>query len=246
MQVIPYKLRPLVPPKDDLFEAIRVSKTHPQEGDIVVISSKVVSIGEGHTILASTMPKEALVQKEADWYLKMPNNPFRKWFTIRGGSFVGSAGIDESNGNGHYILYPKNPQKSAEELLKWFKKTYRVKKLGLIISDSMSIPLRRGAIGFAVAYSGFAPLKDYRGTKDIFGRAFKFEVANVADALAASANVVMGEGSEQTPLGVIHGAPVSFTAHEIKSNLTLAVSPTEDLFAPLFFSKKWKRGKHST
>lgn len=241
MQVTPYKLRPLLPPKDDLRSAIRSSTLTLKEGDVLVLSSKVISISEGQCISMENVRKEDLILKEAEWYIRTPKSAYRKLFTIKGGSFVGGAGIDESNGNGHYILYPKNPRKSAAALLAWFKKMYRVKKLGLIIADSMSIPLRRGAIGFALAHVGFAPLKDYRGKKDIFGRLFKFEVANIADALATSAVLTMGEGSEQTPLAVIRNAPVQFGKSRMKE--PLAVDPKDDLFAPLFFSKRWKKGK---
>lgn len=242
MQVTPYKIRPLVPPQDDLKEAIQKSKLKLREGDIIAISSKVVSIGEGQCVPIGSVQKEDLILKEAEWYMRVPKSTYRKLFTIKGGSFVGGAGIDESNGNGHYILYPKNPQKSADALLSWFKKTYRIKKLGLVISDSMSIPLRRGAIGFALAHTGFAPLKDYRGKKDIFGRKFLFEVANIADALATSAVLTMGEGSEQTPLVVLRNAPVQFG--KIRMKESLAVNPEDDLFAPLFFAKSWKKNRH--
>lgn len=242
MLVTAYKIRPLTPPQDSLISAIRASKLQIHEGDIVVVSSKVVSIGEGRCVPFGAAKKETLVRREAEWYLKPVKSAYRRLFTIAGGSFVGSAGIDESNGNDHYILYPKNPEKSARTLHAWFKKEYNVKKLGFIIADSMSIPLRRGAIGFALSCAGFAPLKDYRGQKDIFGRIFKFEVANIADALATTAVLLMGEGNEQTPIVVIRDAPVSFGKISTKKTGTLAVHPEDDIFAPLFFGKGWKKG----
>jgi F420-0:gamma-glutamyl ligase len=104
----------------------------------------------------------------------------------------------------------------------------------------MSIPLRRGAIGFALAWDGFVPLNDYRKKHDLFGREFRAEVANVADGLAAGAVAAMGEGDESTPVAVIRGAKVVFGNKKTKEPLITA--PEDDMFAPLLFSKKWRRG----
>src|SRR6266508_2193439 len=68
------------------------------------------------------------------------------------------------------------------------------------ITDSKTAPLRVGVTGVTLAYSGFQALNDYVGTKDLFGRAWRMIKVNVVDALATAAVLVMGEGSEQTPL----------------------------------------------
>lgn len=245
MQITPYTLRLLTPPKDDLHNALLATKMKVREGDVVAISSKVVAIGEGRTLPIHSIKKEELITQEADWYLRAPKtSKYRRIFTIAGGVMVGSAGIDESNGAGFYILYPKDPMKSARDLRTWLMRTYAVKNVGVLITDSTSIPLRRGALGFALGWSGFEPLRDYRGTPDLFDRTFRFEVANVADSLAAAANIVMGEGSEQTPLAVIRDVPnLVFTTVSKKKGDTLRVDPEEDVFAPVFFGKKWKSRK---
>lgn len=246
MQITPYKLRTLTPPQDDLRAAIRGTHVRLGEGDIVAISSKVVSIGEGRCVPLDEVDKLALTKREADYYLLPVRSKWRRIFTIAGGALVGSAGIDESNADSHYVLYPENPQQSARALRAWLKKEYGLKRLGVIITDSTSMPLRRGAIGFALAWSGFKPLRDYRGTKDLFGRVFTIEIANLADGLAAAANIAMGEGGERTPLVVIHGAPgITFTDSDKEPKGTeLRVEPADDLFAPLLFSgRRWKPGK---
>ncbi len=246
MQITVYKLRILVPPKDNLKSAIIAAKLRLKDGDVVIVSSKVVSIGEGRTVLCASVAKEKLIEQEADWYLKAPHTSrYRRVFTIAGGTMVGSAGIDESNGNGYYILYPQDPMKSARQLRNWIQKTYNVKNVCVLISDSTSIPLRRGALGFALAWSGFKPLRDYRGTEDLFKRTFNIEVANIADALAAAGNLVMGEGAEQTPLVVIRGVPnLCFTkSDKERKGEELRIFPEDDIFAPLFFAKGWKSRK---
>lgn len=239
MEILPIKLRALKAPQDDLHGAMLRSRLKLKEGDVVAISSKVVSIDEGRTLPVEGTNKDRLVEQEADWFIRIPSGTYRRTFTVAKGAMASSSGIDQSNGNGHYILYPTDPFASAKRLRRWLMKEYGVKKLGVLITDSTSIPLRRGAIGFALAWEGFIPLKDYRKTKDLFGRPFRAEVANIADGLAAAAVVAMGEGNESTPIAIIRGANVVFGNR--KSKEPLITAPKDDLFAPLLF-KNWKKG----
>lgn len=248
MQITAIKTRPLHAPQDSLLEAIKKSKLSLKDGDIVAISSKVVSIDEGRTVAIDQIPdKEKLIEQEADWYLKAPKaSRYRRRFTINAGAMAGSAGIDESNGDGYYVLYPTDPFKSAKKLRAALMKEYGVTELAVIITDSMSMPLRRGAIGFALSWDGIDPLRDYRGTPDIFGRLIKVELANLIDALAAAAVFSMGEGAECTPIALIRGAEnISFKNRSSRNKAQLIVEPEDDVFAPFLFHKsfKWKRGK---
>lgn len=246
MQIIGIRTRVLRAPQDSLTDALLASKLSIKNGDIIAISSKVVSIHEGRTLPIDGRDKEELIQQEADWYLKAPKNSrWRSRFTITKGAMAGSAGIDESNGADHYILYPSDPFKSARRLRSWLMKTYGITELGIIITDSMSMPLRRGAIGFALSWDGIDPLRDYRGTPDIFGRLIKVEMANLIDALAAAAVLEMGEGAERTPVAVIRGAKnITLKNRPSRNSAQLIVEPEDDVFAPFFFHKsfKWKKG----
>lgn len=242
MQVIAYRLRALKAPKDSLKEAILASSIRPKEGDIIAISSKVVSIGEGRCVPTGSIGKEELVKSEADWHLKPKTSKWRRIFTIARGALVGSSGIDESNGSGHYVLFPEDPFKSARELRVWLRRTYDIQKLAVIITDSTSLPLRRGAVGFALSWDGIDPLRDYRGTKDLFGRAIEIEMANLIDSLAAAAVFEMGEGSEQTPIAVIRGAKGVVFKNRSKEKDQLIVDPEDDLFAPILWRGGWRRG----
>lgn len=244
MRIIPVRTGVMVPPKDDLFAKIRKSKLALREGDVVVVSSKVVSIHEGNTVAKSTTTREALAIKEADLYLpRRTGGKWRRLFTMRGGVFIGGSGIDESNGDGHYILWPKDPMRSAKRLLSFFKKTYGVKKLGVIIADSRSLLLRRGAVGFALGWAGVSPVFDYRGKPDLFGRPIHVSVANIIDPLASAAVFVMGECAEQTPLAVIRGAYRVFTPMSKRSRTEpFVVSLKEDVHQALWKNLKWKKG----
>lgn len=242
MHLYPYKLRLLVPPKDDLKEAIRASKLSLRDGDIVAISSKVVSIGEGACVPMHEYDKTALTIAEAEWYRHVSQAKHKTLFTIARGALVGASGIDESNGNDQYVLYPKDPFKSARQLRSWLCKTYGVKKIAVIIVDSKSDPLRRGAVGFALSWDGIDPLRDYRGTPDLFGRIIQKETANLIDSLATAANLHMGEAAERTPLVVIRSAPNIILKNRSAELDQLIVEPSDDLFAPVMFTPQWKRG----
>ena len=246
MEITSIKIRPLVPPGDDLFAALRaIKRFRPKSGDIIAVSSKVVSIHEGRCVPLGSAMKDDLAKREAELFLERKYVPNRfALHTITRGVLIRNAGIDESNANGHYVLWPKDPMVSARKIRAFLKKEYRLKQVGVIITDSTSTPLRRGAMGFALGFAGFEPLHDYRGTKDIFGRAFVAEMANLADGLAAAAVLSMGEGSEQTPIAIIRNAPQTVWKDHVsgKSRPDFIVPLSDDIFSPFFVSAKWKRG----
>lgn len=189
-----------------------------------------------------SVDKKALIAQEADWHRLVLRARHKHLFTIARGALVGAAGIDESNGNEHYILYPSDPFASAKRLRTWLCKTHGLKEIAVIITDSKSDFLRRGATGFALAWDGIDPLRDYRGTPDLFGRMIKFEIANLIDSLAAAANLHMGETTERTPLVVIRDAPNIVFKNRPGKDDQLYVRPEDDLFAPILFRPRWKKG----
>ncbi|MDZ4295769.1 MAG: coenzyme F420-0:L-glutamate ligase [Patescibacteria group bacterium] len=249
MIVTPIKTRVLMPPQDDLLAAIRAVLRRLNERAVLVITSKVVSIWQGRCVPRSDYPdKDELIKQEADYYLPREAAP-GGWVmhALKHNVFIPSAGIDESNGNDYYILWPKNPMGAAKTLWQWLRKTYGVRDLGVIISDSHTIALRRGVIGFALGYHGFIPLKDYRGTKDLFRRELKMTQTNFPDALAAAAVVLMGEGSEATPLALIEDVPtLQFTGRPFRPRKPFSsfeIKTREDLFYPLLSAVPWRRGR---
>lgn len=205
MQYIPIKTKIFIPPQDDLFEALDGALLELQEGDVVAISSKIVSIHEGNCVSKDSVEKKELVEKEAE--LLVPRDYWSSPLTVKCNAFIGTAGIDESNANGYYIPLPKNPFASAEQIHTYLAKRFNIKNVGVIITDSHSSPLRRGAIGVAIGFWGFAPTINHVGKADLFGRDFKIEVTNLVDGLAAGAGVVMGETDECQPVVVIRGVP---------------------------------------
>jgi dihydrofolate synthase / folylpolyglutamate synthase len=81
-------------------------------------------------------------------------------------------------------------------------------QIGALITDSTCSPVRRGTSGICLARSGFRAVNDYVGRPDLFGRPFKVRQANIAGGLAATAVLVMGEGSERTPICLIRHPPL--------------------------------------
>lgn len=213
---------------DDLFTFItRYVKKLP-ENSVIVIASKIVSLAEQHTVpLGSEKEKEELIRKESD--LALPTKYV--WFTVKDDMVMASAGIDESNANGKWILAPKDSFKVARSLRKKLQEKYGVENLGVLITDSCPLPLRRGVVGLALGYAGFRGIKDYRGESDIFGRRFTFSSTDVADSLATAAGLVMGEGNEQQPLAIIQSAPLEFC--ERTSRRELFVDQEDDMYEPL-------------
>jgi putative folate metabolism gamma-glutamate ligase len=251
MKIVAVKTAVIHPPKDDLLVAIAaaIPARALKEKSVVVITSKVVSIWQGRCVSMSAYAnKDELVMREADLYLPREMTP-GAWcmHTIKNNVFIPSAGVDESNADGYYILWPKDPMIAAKKLWTWLRKKYGVKDLGVIISDSHTIPLRRGVMGISLAHYGFEPLKDYRDTSDIFGRALKMTQTNIPDGLAAAAVMIMGEGAERTPLAIITDIPwvkfVNRPTYSKKPFSSFEIRTREDLYYPLLSGMKWKKGK---
>jgi dihydrofolate synthase / folylpolyglutamate synthase len=248
MIIKPLRTDILKPPKDNLRRVIAASLRSLPEKSILVVTSKVVSIDEGRCIPKDYhTKKDTLVRCEADRYLPRKFVP-GAWVihTLKKNLFIPSAGIDESNADDHYILWPRNARRSAKELWQWLKRKYHVKDLGVIVSDSHTIPLRRGVLGISLAHYGFAPLRDYRGMPDLFGRLLKISQTNIADGLAAAAVVVMGEGSECTPLCLIKDIPwvrfVSSPPRATRPFSSFEIKTKEDLYYPLLSRAPWRKG----
>ena len=172
--------------------------------------------------------KEKLIRQESE--LAIPTKYV--WLTVKDGTVMASAGIDESNAKGKLILLPRDSFKSARFLRKTLRRKYHVRHLGILVTDSRTVPLRAGVTGVALGYAGFRGVKDYRGTPDIFGRKFKFSRTNVADSLAAAAVLVMGEGREQQPLALIEKTSVEFCDKINRGELRINIQ--DDMYRPLF------------
>ncbi|KKW21965.1 MAG: hypothetical protein UY62_C0014G0004 [Parcubacteria group bacterium GW2011_GWF2_50_9] len=214
---------------DDLFAFITAYVKELTERAVIVVTSKIVALAEKRTaIIKNAKTKENLIRAESEFAIPTKY----VWLTVKDGMVMASAGIDESNANGKLILLPKDSFKTARLLRNKLRQRYDVRNLGVLITDSRTVPLRAGVIGVAVGYAGFRGIKDYRDTPDIFGRKFEFSRTNMADGLAAAAVLVMGEGNERQPLAIIESAPVEFSDNVNRRELYIDIQ--EDMYRPLF------------
>ena len=172
-----------------------------------------------------------MIAKEAQFSIPRPYWPSP--LTVAHNAFIGTAGIDESNANGHYVLLPENPFLSAKYIYDYLIDRFNLQNIGVVISDSHSSPLRRGAMGVAIGWWGFAPTINHVGKPDLFGREFKIEVSNIADAIAAGAGLVMGETDECQPVVIVKEIP-NLTFLEGNTKDELFVSPKDDTFRVLY------------
>lgn len=240
MQILPIKTRALLPPKDNIFPLLNKHLPKLKEGDVLLIASKILAIHQGRCVPVGKVDKLKLIKKEADYSL--PKHKVAGadiMLTIKDSTLIPSAGIDESNGSGYFILWPTNTNALCKQICQYLKKKHKIKKLAVIATDSRTTPLRWGTTGISTGFYGLKPLRDYRGKKDIFGRKLIYTQSNIVDALSATAVMLMGEGNEKTPMVIVRNA--DFIKFTNKNNYKkFLISPKKDLYYPLLkiFKKK--------
>jgi putative folate metabolism gamma-glutamate ligase len=244
MRIQPVRTHKITSADRDLFAILDAHLPAFGEGSVLAISSKIIAIAEGRVVPMASVDKQELVAEQADRFLPASASKWGVSLTITNGMLIATAGIDESNSDGHFVLWPSDAQRSANALRGYLVQRFGLSRAGVVITDSRTSPLRIGVTGVALAHSGFRALNDYVGVQDLFGRALRMTKVNVMDALATAAVLVMGEGNEQTPLAVIDDAGlVQFqdrdpSAAELEQ---LRVSLEDDLYAPLLERVPWQR-----
>ena len=219
-----------------------------KEGSVVAVTSKIISLCQNRVVPINDANKEDLIKKYSQYYIPGGTGEYGYHFSIAKKTLVAMAGIDESNGDGNYVLWPKDLQNSANTIREYIAKRFKLHKIGVVITDSTLIPLRYGTVGVVLAYSGFEPLNDYRGKADLFGKDFKVSTSNVAAGLSAAAVLVMGEGTEQTPIAVLSDLPfVKFNSNNpTQAELdAIFLDREDDVFAPLIDGVNWQKGDNA-
>lgn len=202
------------------------------EGSVLALTSKIMSLAENRLVKKDEVSKIDLVKSEADEFLG--EIAMGCSLTIKHGLFIASAGIDESNSfDGSFILYPKDPFKSTQELCQRLKAYYQLKNFAVLLTDSHTTPLRAGVTGITLAHAGFRAVESQVGKEDLFGRKIVMTQVNVADALSAAAVYCMGETSESTPLALLK-APVQFLEDKMENKNEGIIPMKDDLYFPLY------------
>jgi len=239
---------PLIKAGDDLAKIIveTAAKNNVQieNGDIIVVSQKIVSKAEGRVMKISQInpSEEALklaekVQRDPkliELVLKETRRIIKASSEIlivedKRGLICINAGVDKSNvPRDSYSLLPENPDESARKIKERIAELTG-KNVSVVIGDTFSRPFRRGQVEFAIGIAGIKPFKDYRGQRDLYNNLLRVKNVAIVDEIACAAELVMGQAKEAIPVAIIKNLERAETS-EKSSIKELAISRQEDLF----------------
>src|SRR3989338_6553150 len=134
MKFIKVKTRAVVPPRDSIYLIFDQHLPKLREGDVLFITSKILAIHQGRCVkIMPEVKKDELIKREAERYLHRALRGYKDFIlTIKNSTLIPSAGIDESNGNGYYILWPQRITSLLKELQVYLKKKFKLKNMALI------------------------------------------------------------------------------------------------------------------
>ena len=248
IKIIPITELPIIKIGDDLAslicEAAQNQGTPIEKGDVIVITHVVVSRAEGtivdlqtitpskfaKNIAASTNKDPRLVEvilRESKRIIRMSDG---KLITeTHQGIVCANSGVDQSNVSGNSVVapLPRDANLSAKRIKKKINLLIS-KNVAVIISDTHGRPFRQGEINIALGTSGFEPIRDRRGEKDLFGYTIKIKRTAIADELASAAELVIGQTDEGIPAAIIRG--YSYIDSENSTAKKLIRPSKEDLF----------------
>lgn len=225
VRVIGVKGIPIIKPKDDLgkiiYEAVEKQGISFLDGDIIVVTQKIVSKAEGRVFHLKSIRPSHLAKKIASRSRKEPElvelilRDAESIVRLYGGHIItetrqgwicANSGVDVSNisGGDSAALLPINPDRSAQQIRKRIKELSG-RRLAVIISDTFGRPFRIGHIDVAIGSSGISPILDLRKKKDLFGYILRIKQTAIIDELASTAELVIGNADEKIPVAIIRG-----------------------------------------
>jgi coenzyme F420-0:L-glutamate ligase/coenzyme F420-1:gamma-L-glutamate ligase len=229
LQVLPLLGIGPIGPGDEMIESIvtALEPLGPEEGDVLVVTHKIVSKAEGRVVEVIGDEDEfrrALVESEAASIVRRRGDLIIA--ETRHGFICANAGVDRSNTDpGTMILLPEDPDRSAHRIRTRLRRHFGL-DLPVIVSDTFGRPWRRGLTDIAIGVSGLEAIVDLKGTKDWSGRELQVTEIAVADELASAADLVMGK-ADGIPAALIRG--YAGPRGEGRGR-DLIRSPEEDLF----------------
>lgn len=216
-------------PGDDLAGLLADALVDPRDGDVLVVTQKVVSKAEG--ALESIDPNDpnghrSVVERESVRVLRRRGDLVIS--ETRHGFVCANAGVDLSNvQQGSAAILPEDSDRSARRIRDVIRARRKV-EVAVIISDTFGRPWRRGVTDVAIGCAGIAAIVDLRGTSDALGRMLQVTEVAVVDELAAAAELVMGKATG-VPAAVIRGVDPTWL-HESSVRADLLRVPADDLF----------------
>ena len=208
LEIIPVPGIGDVRPGDDLAGLVADAAPWLRDGDVVVVTSKVVSKAEGQLVDVPTSGPEREAARDRILGAETARAVARRGHTrivqTHHGFVMASAGIDASNvDRSQLVLLPKDPDLSARSLRAALRSRLGV-DVAVIVSDTMGRPWRAGLIDVALGVAGLEPIRDYRGEVDAYGNELHITQMAVADELASAAELVKNK-HDQVPVVVIRG-----------------------------------------
>ncbi len=190
---------PEITPGANLAALIVAAAPDLADGDILVVTSKIISKAEDRVISADR--EDAIAAETVRVVARRGATTIAQ---TRHGLVLAAAGVDRSNtAPGTVVLLPEDPDESARRL-RAAVTGLTGKNIGILITDTMGRPWRAGQTDTAIGAAGVVPLRDHRGQADSFGNVLEVTVAAVADEIAAAAELVKGK-SDQVPVAVVRG-----------------------------------------
>jgi coenzyme F420-0:L-glutamate ligase/coenzyme F420-1:gamma-L-glutamate ligase len=229
---------PEVAPGDDLVALVGdvlgrldlgAGPTPLADGDVVVVTSKVVSKAEGRVLAAAD--REQAITDETVRVVASREHPggVTRIVENRLGLVMAAAGVDASNTpDGTVLLLPQDPDASARALRAGLAERFGV-RLGVVVTDTAGRPWRQGQTDIAIGAAGVVVQEDLRGTVDSHGRRLDVTVAAVADEIAAAAELVKGKVAGR-PVAVVRGLGHLVTADDGPGARSLVRTGPDDMF----------------
>ncbi|WFE23515.1 coenzyme F420-0:L-glutamate ligase [Solwaraspora sp. WMMD937] len=210
LEVLPVTGIGEVLPGDDLAALIGDAAPWLRDGDVLVVTSKIVSKAEGRLVdLPADDPDRSRVRDEvlaAETVEVVARRGATRIVRTRHGFVMAAAGIDNSNvAPTRLVLLPVDPDRSARQLRAGLHARLGL-DLAVVVSDTMGRPWRNGLTDVALGAAGIDPVRDYRGQFDRYGNELRLTQMAVVDEMAAAGDLVKGK-SEQVPVAVVRGYP---------------------------------------
>ena len=195
------------------------------DGDILVVTSKVVSKAEGRIVTGSRADAIA-----AETVRVVARRGMTTISQTRHGFVMAAAGVDASNtAPGTVVLLPLDPDGSARRLREALRAGHQV-TVGVVVTDTMGRPWRAGQTDSAVGAAGLLPMRDHRGEPDSFGNVLEVTMTALADEIAAAGDLVKSKTS-QIPVAIVRGLAALVSEDDGPGATALLRPASEDMFS---------------
>ncbi|GHJ97873.1 coenzyme F420:L-glutamate ligase [Streptomyces sp. NE5-10] len=216
---------PEVAPGDDLAELIASVSPGLEDGDVLLVTSKIVSKAEGR-IVAADDREEAI---DAETVRVVARRGALRIVENRQGLVMAAAGVDASNtAAGTVLLLPEDPDGSARRIRDGVREALGV-DVGVVVTDTFGRPWRAGLTDVAIGAAGVRVLDDLRGVTDSHGNELNVTVVATADELAAAGDLVKGKATG-VPVAVVRGLPHVVGGDGEPGARALVRSAADDMF----------------